>query len=517
MKLTKKQINNIIFFVLLAISIISIAFIYRFDKVATLPPQSLHAWRQTDCASQALNYYQHGMNFFKPELHSMIADNGTSGYSVEEFPIFFYTVAFLYKIFGYHPAVYRLFTFLFFIIAIYACSLFFNLFWKNKLSSALAALLLFTSTTMAFYSINYICNIPSIAIMLVAWFFFFCFYFDSDKKYYLLLSLILFGIATLLKVSEGLSFCALGCIWLIERLKIYRFGKDGKALIPNWISYVFALVGIIIFAWYKWAHIYNLQHQQIYYSFQIKPIWILDASVIKGIFNVMVNRWLFDYFTIYVYGVICVSIVVVIIFWRRCNPLLKTITLLLFLGSFLYIMLFFINMKDHDYYMLSTYISFWFAILTAGEFLIRTYSKKVSNIIILVLAVVLLLSVPVAYKHLKQRYFGWEWEFPRTSEYKAFYNIDKELDKMGIQKNDKVISLPDFSICYTLYLMNRQGWTGFSKYDSVTIDDYIKKGAKYLVINGYNTVSKDCLKSYIQQPVGKIDSIYVFKLSQNTK
>jgi hypothetical protein len=231
----------------------------------------------------------------------------------------------------------------------------------------------------------------------------------------------------------------------------------------------------------------------------------------------MVNRWLFDYFTIYVYGVICVSIVVVFIFWRRCNPLLKTITLLLFLGSFLYIMLFFINMKDHDYYMLSTYISFWFAILTAGEFLIRTYSKKVSNIIILVLAVVLLLSVPVAYKHLKQRYFGWEWEFPRTSEYKAFYNIEKDLDKMGIQKNDKVISLPDFSICYTLYLMNRQGWTGFSKYDSVTIDNYIKKGAKYLVINGYNTVSKDCLKSYIQQPVGKIDSIYVFKLSQNTK
>lgn len=197
---------KILYIVLLLVSLFLTSIFYQFDKIIKLPPQSLHAWRQTDCASQALNYYQNGMNFFKPELHSLISDNGSSGYSVEEFPIIFYSVAFLYKVFGYNPLLYRLLTFVFFILGVIAYYLMFNLFWKNRLASLFASLLLFTSTTFAFYSINFICNVPSISIMLIAWVLFFLYYLKQEEKILFSIVIVIFWFCSFIKNFRSIKF-----------------------------------------------------------------------------------------------------------------------------------------------------------------------------------------------------------------------------------------------------------------------------------------------------------------------
>ena len=40
------------------------------------------------------------MIFFKPEIHSLVSDDKTSGYAVGEFPIIYYFTAIAYNIFG---------------------------------------------------------------------------------------------------------------------------------------------------------------------------------------------------------------------------------------------------------------------------------------------------------------------------------------------------------------------------------------------------------------------------------
>jgi hypothetical protein len=86
---------------LIVVVIIVLLFIpFRYYHLLNSPPQSTHLWRQSDCASLALNYYQDGMHFFKPEIHNLHADGGTTGYATSENPYLYYLVASFYKIFG---------------------------------------------------------------------------------------------------------------------------------------------------------------------------------------------------------------------------------------------------------------------------------------------------------------------------------------------------------------------------------------------------------------------------------
>ena len=72
--MNNKYFQNSFFFFLL----IGLCVYFDYVHIATLPPLGQHAWRQTDGASQALNYYQFGLNFFKPEVHNIVLNGGAS-------------------------------------------------------------------------------------------------------------------------------------------------------------------------------------------------------------------------------------------------------------------------------------------------------------------------------------------------------------------------------------------------------------------------------------------------------
>jgi hypothetical protein len=71
-------------------------------------PSSVHQWRQAACLSLADNYYEGNWNLFEPSMHIQFSDNGTSGKSAGEFPLLYYIVAILWKIFGKHEFIFRL-------------------------------------------------------------------------------------------------------------------------------------------------------------------------------------------------------------------------------------------------------------------------------------------------------------------------------------------------------------------------------------------------------------------------
>ena len=89
-----------------AVLFVAFAFIYQFDDILFMRPQSVHQWRQCDCLSFALNYYNEDVNFFTPQLH-FLAGDGT-GKTVSDCPLIYYSVAQLWKVFGYHEFIYRL-------------------------------------------------------------------------------------------------------------------------------------------------------------------------------------------------------------------------------------------------------------------------------------------------------------------------------------------------------------------------------------------------------------------------
>jgi 4-amino-4-deoxy-L-arabinose transferase-like glycosyltransferase len=80
------------------------------------PIIGVHAWRQSDTAAMARNYYENGFRFLYPQV-----DWGGSGpgYAETEFPLYPYAVSLIYKLLGVSEAYGRLLSALCFVGAIY--------------------------------------------------------------------------------------------------------------------------------------------------------------------------------------------------------------------------------------------------------------------------------------------------------------------------------------------------------------------------------------------------------------
>jgi len=136
--------------------LLAVALVYDYPSILCKRPQSVHHWRQSDCASMSLNYYQTGMCFFKPQTHNLTSDNNTTGYvATSEIPIGYYFVAILYKVFGPHDFIYRVVNTLIFLLGLFylfkiCCLLFNDFFW-----SSVVTLFFFTSPVLVYYGNNY--------------------------------------------------------------------------------------------------------------------------------------------------------------------------------------------------------------------------------------------------------------------------------------------------------------------------------------------------------------------------
>src|SRR5690606_32115901 len=101
--------------------LIIIAWYYSYNEIAPKRPQGVHAWRQSDAASMALNYHEHGYRFFHPETHNLTSDGGTTGYcATSEVPLLYYTVAIFYALVGEHEGIFRVLNTLLFFFGLWS-------------------------------------------------------------------------------------------------------------------------------------------------------------------------------------------------------------------------------------------------------------------------------------------------------------------------------------------------------------------------------------------------------------
>ena len=77
---------------------IIMAAIYNYHHILFYPPQSVHQWRQCDCLSLTMNYYQDDNPLFQPSVH-YLREDGT-GKTVSDFPLIYFTVAKLCKVYS---------------------------------------------------------------------------------------------------------------------------------------------------------------------------------------------------------------------------------------------------------------------------------------------------------------------------------------------------------------------------------------------------------------------------------
>ncbi len=520
----KKHYPSILFILLLLI----VSFYYGYNEIIFKRPQSIHKWRQSDCASIALNYYQDGMKFFEPETHNLTSDGGTSGKGcTSEIPILYYSIASLYMFFGYHEYIYRMFNTLLFFLGLFYLFRLMRFMLKDVFWAITLTLLFFTSPVLVYYGNNYLSNSSSLAFSIIGWYYFIRFYFERKPKWFYV-SMFVFLIAAALKVTALFSLFAITGIYVLELLGLKKFKTKGK-IFNQPVRQVVSIFSIfvIISLWLFYAHNFNQKHDCTYFSTTIFPIWSLSSTEINVVADNINKIWIDEYFHKSVLFFLIICLVFIVAFFRKNNKLLIFSILFIFVEVILYIILQFWTFADHDYYVIGIYILPVLIVVTAFDVLKRHFNKIFNSKIFKIgFFIFLLFNIYYAHHKIKDRYKGWMNDYQQNID---VYSITPYLRQTGILPGDTVISIPDWSNA-SLYLMNQKGWTEYTderfnrgapiryNQDSIGIQHSIDKGARYLIVNGIKELyNKPYLQSYCTNLIGHYNNVLIFNLKNNVR
>ena len=343
-----------IFFV---VALILVSLYYNYHEIALKRPQSVHKWRQADCASISLNYYQGGMKFFKPETHNLTADAGTSGKCcTSEIPVLYYSAAFLYKIFGYHEYIYRIFNTLLFFLGLFFLFKLLHYLLKDVYWAIALTLLVFSSPVLVYYGNNYLSNSSALAFSIIGWYYFVRFFFESKQKWFYI-SMVAMLFAGAFKVTALYSLFAILVIYGLELFNLKKFKENSKLFShPGWHLFSIISVFIIIGLWVVYAHNFNQKHDSTYFSTTILPIWDLNTTEINRVLGNVRKIWLDQYFHKSALLFITICFIFILTHLRKNIEFLIYCVIIISAEVIVYIILQFRMFADHDYYLIESYI-----------------------------------------------------------------------------------------------------------------------------------------------------------------
>jgi hypothetical protein len=495
------------------LSIVTALFFLNFySQTLFARPTSFHQWRQTDCLSTTKNYFEEGMHFFSPKIHSL---NAPGGRAVSECPLMNYSVAFLWKLFGEHEYIYRLLEYFIYLLAIFTLFNTLSHFFKQYVLSFFIVSVLLTSPLLVFYSFNFLSDVPALSFNVMC----FCFLFSYHRTkftYYFILSVLAGTLAVLLKLSALVGLSILVIFALFDFFKTIRANSLSIAIKQNILVFVSIAASLILVkSWYDFALRYNTFDNGVF-LLTVLPIWDMRDSVIfenlkllsNNLFPVFLNRPMLALFF--------AAVVYVIFNFGKLDEFLKISFLLVFSFFVLYILIFFQVLTVHDYYLVNLFI---FPVITSFclvSIISQTaYFHSAFSLSILIITFVFNAYYSAVFYRLRMikndNFLTWypfcsreelqaaeyqHWDYERTIE--PLEDIRPQLRILGIQRTDRFLCVPDNSPNIALYFIDQKGYTISSARaisDSNCIKRYLVKKVKYLLILDQNLKNEKCFQS----------------------
>ena len=293
-------------------------------------------------------------------------------------------------------------------------------------------------------------------------------------------------------------------------------------------------MGIIVI-WYKYALYYNHKNLSGIFLTGIYPIWDLDNVAIKNNWVNLRTDLLPAYFNKKALYIILLLFITLFFFFKKVNKRLFYLTILVFLGTIAYLILFYKAFTVHDYYLVNLLIFIPLPLITMLELLkrnyVRIYRMKflkilfacVVSLVIYETAIITRAKYSVNDRFVKTNFVvskgyidQWAWHhWDYANHFKAYETITPYLRKIGLQRNDRVLSLPDRSINISLYLMDQKGFTAFG-YEDMSFDQrmqlYKRNGVQFLIADTAYYNKNQYLDTYIQSKIGSYMNLDVYEL-----
>lgn len=515
------------FLFLLALIIISV--FYGYHKILFDPPYAMHQWRQADGLSMALNYYKEGMNFFEPKIHFQYSDQGRA---VGEFPIIYYLNAAIWKITGQSYFIARLVNLLIVFTGFFALYKTIYLIIKNNFAAFFIPLIIFSSPLIAFYSNNFLLNVPALALVFISWY-----YFVKYTKEKMMTSLVFFSffasLAILLRATMLIGICPIFLLFFLEKIKLF---KQELFTHKFWRELLLLLTPcILLFIWLAFVSNYNTSNHSVYFLTDIRPIWRLQKSKIFEIWHAFSDNLMPSIYHISLMSLVPILITLQLILIKHINKYLLVFNLVIISALSLYVLLWYSNLNVHDYYLVELFLLIPPLFLSLFIYLrdnlgVIYQSKKFKFLLILILSFsVVYSSVYTKLKYdLKKnslteifisdneiKFWAWyHWDY--NNKFKAYETIKPYLREIGIKRDDIVVSIPDQSPNISLFFMDQKGYTSLyqdGKSIKEQLDFFMYRGAKYLIVNDTSLYQKEDFTAYRQNKIGEYQNIEIFHLS----
>src|SRR5690554_6086703 len=498
---------------ILILTVIFFFLFFYYDINITMfdPPQSVHVWRQTNCLSLTQQYYQYDLPLLQPEMHNQFGNGGTSGKAVGEFPIVYYVVAQLWKVFGKHEWIFQLLHLIIMFMGTIALYTSLKSFLKSRFHAGFISVLVLTSPMLIFYGPKFLPDVPALMLVFIAWYSISRFL-STRETYYLWISALFFCLSMLLKITSAVSFIALGGWILFELLFQTKSARIFNFKLRHFLPFIIILLPVT--GWYMYADYYNAVHQGHISTHGIWPLWNVTKEDFYRIIDIQHKIYFRQLFLPFLQFTTIAIWLYLLITIKKLTPVLRYFIIVLPLGFIAQVVLWFQILDYHDYYLINlivVLVAVWAIFLYRLKNSIKSAQLKI--VVKSAFLVFLIWNVMACRQQILVRYVGWMNE-TYHKHFKSLLSIEPSFQEWGIKQEDLVISIPDNSINTTLYYMNRKGFTDFGS-DFTNQDMFYKRieqGVKYLVVNDSTLLQSDVIQPFISDTVGQYENVMVFNL-----
>ena len=488
----KTSFNEIFIFFLIFISFL---FFLDFQSFFFLKPRSFHFIRQTDTLSFVSYYLLNGVNFF--DTGNLNLYNNT-GKAVCEFPGLYYITA-LITYFGFES--YKVLKIVHLVIFFFSSFILYKYLRQqfNFINSLSIVFLLFSSTVILYYSINYIPNFPALCFSICGVVYFFIFL-ENNIQNKLITSLLFFLFACLLKITFAIY--PITCFLML----FYRFFKQKK--IDYKIVFLFSGLFVILIVWNLYVIHYNKINNSEYYLTNIKPIWNANSNEFDEVFSFILNYWTYKYYYPSTIHVFIITVFISLFFYKKINKFHFIFILFSFIGVISYFVLFFKQFRDHDYYFMEFVPFFLIVFIATYNAIIESVPVKIAITISIVLLVITVLSINYAKLNIQRRY---DKPFEQVSYLaKELENIESKIDSIGIPKYAKILVIPDNTMNGSLYYLNRFGYTVGDTASQNLVAFY--KKSDYILITDSSVLQNIKSKFGLKKSILKYRGVGLYKI-----